>query len=85
MNETAEAAMEVDVMASADCSTQPHSPFPYSFAVNSSSARRQHIESSQLFRSQELAGHTDTVFALEFSDDGTHLVSGGADNTVRLC
>ena len=42
------------------------------------------MESSQLFRYQELTGHTDLIWAIEFSDDGAHLVSGGGDSTVRL-
>ena len=37
-----------------------------------------------MFRYQELTGHTDDIRAIEFSDDGTHLVSGGRDKTVRL-
>jgi WD40 repeat protein len=31
-----------------------------------------------------LQGHTNYVFALDFSPDGKTLVSGSGDNTVRL-
>ena len=57
---------------------------PNLFAANSFSARRQQIESSQLFHYEELTGHTDCIAAMEFYDDGTFLVSGGDDKTVRL-
>ena len=83
MNETAE-AMDADVMTSAAPSLQPHPLLPNLFASNSFTAQRQQMESSQLFRYQELTGHTDFIRAIEFSDDGTHLVSGGGDSTVRL-
>ena len=58
--------------------------FPNLFASNSFTAQRQQMESSELFRYQELTGHTHNIRAIEFSDDGAHLVSGGEDNTVRL-
>ena len=32
----------------------------------------------------ELAGHTDTVYGLDFSPDGTRLASGAIDDTVRV-
>ena len=54
------------------------------FFFNCFSARRQKIEPSQLFQFRELTGHTDSINAMEFSDDGTLLVSGGRDKTVRL-
>ena len=60
----------------------------FHFYQNCASARRQHIEASQLFiRFRELAGHSATratLWAPEFSDDGELLTSGGADKTVRL-
>ena len=31
-----------------------------------------------------LTGHTDVVFSVAFSPDGRRIVSGSADNTVRL-
>jgi serine/threonine protein kinase len=31
-----------------------------------------------------LAGHTDTVYSVAFSPDGTTLATGGGDNTVRM-
>ena len=54
--------------------------------MNCFSARRQLMEiQPQLFHSQELtAGHTATVYALECSTDGTLMISGGRDRTVRL-
>ena len=57
---------------------------PNFFSANCFSAHRQQIVSSQLFRSQELTGHTGSIIAMEFSDDGTLLVAGGKDKTVRL-
>lgn len=33
---------------------------------------------------KELRGHTDTVYSLAFSADGTLLVSGGLDSSVRV-
>ena len=57
---------------------------PNSFAANSFSARRRQIESSHLFRHEGLTGHTGSINSMEFSDDGTHLISGGVDKTVRL-
>ena len=83
MDEAIEAstAVEVDVHSAAR-----HPPLcpPNSFVSNSFSARRRQIESSQLFRYQELSGHTKEIYSIEFSDDGTQLISAGADKTVRL-
>jgi transcription initiation factor TFIID subunit 5 len=31
-----------------------------------------------------MRGHTDTIYSLEFSKDGSLLASGGADDSVRL-
>ena len=33
---------------------------------------------------QPLTGHTDAVLSVAFSPDGTRIVSGSADNTVRV-
>lgn len=55
-----------------------------SFASNCSSSRRQQIESSQLFRCRELAGHTDAIITTELSVNGTLMISGGRDTTVLL-
>ena len=45
----------------------------------------QQVDASQLFMCHDLPGHTDYVTTMEFSDDGSRLVSGGGDATVRLC
>ena len=61
--------MEVDVVLAARpslLSTQSNL-----FVYNSFSARHRQIDSSQLFRYQELSGHTDEIYAMEFSDNGT--------------
>ena len=42
------------------------------------------MESTQLFHYEELTGHTDLIAAMEFSEDGALLVSGGVDKTVLL-
>ena len=63
---------------------QPLHRRPITFTGNCASAHHQQIESSQLFRYQELSGHTASIFSMEFSDDGTLLISGGGDQTVRL-
>ena len=61
------------------------SPQPQNtFVSNCFSDRRQQIDSSQLFHYRELLGHTDYIGTMGFSEDGTLLVSGGTDKTVRL-
>ena len=50
-----------------------------SLTDNCFAARRQQVEASQLFQSRDLAGHS--ICAMEFSDDGTWLISGGYDRT----
>ena len=82
--ETAAAAVVVDVTLAARPPHRPLSIVPSSFAVNCFSARRRQVESSQLFRCRELTGHTGDIFSMKFSDDGSLLVSGGLDKTVRL-
>ena len=62
----------------------PLPDLPNSFAINSFSARRQQIDSSQLFLCQDLTGHTDYIYTMEFSEDGALLGTGGRDKTVRL-
>ena len=62
----------------------PQSALRRSFGINCLSACRQKIESSELFRYQGLTGHTRSIYSMEFSEDGTLLVSGGVDKTVRL-
>ena len=54
-----------------------------SFAVNCSlmaGGRQQ----SQLFQCRDLVGHIEGITAMEFSDDGSFLVSGCLDGAVRL-
>ena len=53
------------------------------FASNCLSSRREQMESSQLFGCQELTGHTNSIYAIEFSKDGTLLFSRGGDRTVN--
>ena len=40
--------------------------------------------SRQEFRSLPLRGHEDRVYSVAFSADGTRIVSGSHDNTLRL-
>ena len=54
------------------------------FMVNCTAARLQNFEQSQLFRCRELEGHSGYINAVEFSEDGTLLISGGADKSIRL-
>ena len=56
---------------------------PITFTTKCSAHRRQ-FQSAQLFRFRDLTGHTDSINAIEFSDDGTLLISGGKDKTVQL-
>ena len=79
MTETAATEVGVDVASVA----QPPLPCPNNFVSNSFSAHSQHMESSQLFGCQELTGHTNSIYAIEFSKDGTLLFSGGGDRTVN--
>ena len=76
--------MEVDAMASTARPLKPHLRLHNSFASNCFSARRQQIKSLQMFRSRELTGHFGAIYSMEFSDDGTFLVSGGDDKTVLV-
>ena len=76
--------MAEDVGSAARNPQPPSFGHPNLFSANSFYARRGQIESSQLFTNQELTGHTAPIHTMEFSDDGTLLVSGGKDKTVRL-
>ena len=76
--------MAEDVGSAARNPQPPSFGHPNLFSANSFYARRGQIESSQLFRFQDLTGHTDFIAAMEFSEDGIHLISGGGDKTVRL-
>ena len=49
---------------------------------NCFAATRQH--QSRFFKCRDLIGHTGSIFAMEFSTDGSYIVSGGGDKTVRL-
>ena len=62
----------------------PRLKLPNFFSANCFSAERPKIESSELFCYQELTGHTDSIGSIEFSENGTHLISGSDDKTVRL-
>ena len=69
----------------ATTATQPLSQrLANTLAQTCASAHNQQIEASLLFLCRDLPGHTDGIAATEFSEDGTLLVSGGFDNTVRL-
>ena len=52
-----------------------------SFKENCFAASRQQ---SRFFEFRDLIGHTDSIVAIEFSTDGSFIVSGSADKTVRL-
>ena len=41
-------------------------------------------QQSQLFQCRDLVGHTEAITAMEFSKDGSFIVSGSYDGTVRL-
>jgi len=53
-----------------------------SFKENCFAASREH--QSRFFQCHDLVGHTDGIAAMEFSADGSFIVSGLADKTVRL-
>ena len=42
------------------------------------------VRQSRFFMCRDLVGHTHNILSLEFSTDGSFIVSGGCDNTVRL-
>lgn len=69
-------------MESAAPNPQPR--FPNYFADNCLAANLKKIEASPLFRCQKLLGHTKFIETVEFSEDGTLLISGGQDEIVRL-
>ena len=52
-----------------------------SFRENCFAATRQH--QSRFFKCHDLIGDT-LIFAMKFSTDGSYIVSGGGDKTVRL-
>lgn len=67
---------------------KPEDVKPYDFqqlkgiARNSASIQEARVIPAAQYRALE--GHTDAVRSVRFSDDGTLLVSGGQDNTVRV-
>jgi hypothetical protein len=46
----------------------------------------QRVMTQELFDTETFlrSGHTDEIYALSFSPDGTRIVSGSADNTVKM-
>ena len=53
-----------------------------SFRENCLAASRQ--QSRLFFQCRDLVGLTDSIAAMEFSTDGSFIVSGGGDKTVHL-
>ena len=53
-----------------------------SFKENCFAASRQ--QQSRFFECRHLIGHTNSILPMEFSTDGSFIVSGGGDKTVRL-
>ena len=53
------------------------------FLIASAGSQHQ-VGSQQLFQCRDLVGHTESIAAMEFSGDGSFIVSGSLDGTVRL-
>jgi len=64
-------------------SPQDIEPFPYRMILASRAKGGRSSEAIQPTRFQ-LGGHTAAVRSIDFSDDGTRIVSAGNDNTVRV-
>jgi len=54
------------------------------FAANCFVVHRKKMDHSRKFHCRDLTGHGGSITAIEFSDDGTLLASGGWDKIVRL-
>ena len=71
-----------------DTGKGPVNAIIYARSVNQlaiAAANNIHIHDADTYKElMVLAGHTDSVQAVDFSSDGKLLVSGSADNTVRL-
>ena len=54
------------------------------FAATCFAVHRKKMDHSLKFNCRDLTGHGGSIAAIEFSDDGTLLASGGEDQIVRL-
>ena len=54
------------------------------FSAKCFSVHRKESNVPSSFHCKDLMGHTNRILAVEFSDDGTLLASGGRDTIVRL-
>jgi len=58
--------------------------FSDAFSAKCFSVHREEADTSSSFHCKDLLGHNGGIAALEFSEDGTLLASGGKDKIVRL-
>ena len=73
-------------MTLSEASTIPRFPLlgPHSSAFKENFWAVNKRQQSSVFQSRDLVGHTENICTLEFSGDGSFLVSGSVDKTVRL-